>query len=189
MANDTDMVCPQCGTPLEAPQKDATDSIFRKIGIVFGAVILVAVLVNIIGANTGYQATVRKMVKYFQNEQTSKLVAMSTDFEKDFYEVFGDDYDDYCEQQIENKRDSIEDEVGKIKKITYKINYAEKMDSDDLDEAEEALDELDIKCNIKAIYTVSLTLTVKGSKDTKDYYTTIYVVKENGKWKLSTDSL
>jgi hypothetical protein len=188
MGADTDMVCPQCGKPLEAPQKDAADRLFRKIGVVLAAIILVTAAVNIIGANTGYRGTVKKMVKYFQNDQTAKLTALSTTFEKDVYELYGDDYEDYCEQKISEKRDSIEDEVGRIKKITYSINSAVKMGEDDLKEAEETLDELDIKFNIKTVYTVGLTLTVKGTKDTRDYYTTILVVKENGKWKLSSDS-
>jgi hypothetical protein len=187
MAADTDQVCPQCGTPLETPQKDAADKLFRTIGTLFGAIILIAIVVNVIAANTGYQGTVKKMVKYFQNDQTKKLIGMASSLEEEIYEAWGDDFDDYCEDKIESKRDSIEDEVGTIKKITYKITSAEAVDKDDLDEIEEYLEELDIKSSIKKAYPVSLTLTVKGSKDTKDYYTSILVIKEKGKWKLASD--
>jgi hypothetical protein len=187
MAAATDQVCPQCGTPLETPQKDSADKLFRTIGTLFGAIILIAIVVNVIAANTGYQGTVKKMVKYFQNDQTKKLVGLASNLEEEIYEAWGEDFDDYCEDKISSKRDSIEDEVGTIKKITYKINSAVAADKDELDEIEEYLDELYIKSSIKKAYTVSLTLTVKGSKDTKDYYTSILVIKENGKWKLASD--
>jgi predicted nucleic acid-binding Zn ribbon protein len=113
MAKDTDQVCPQCGTPLEAPQKDAADKLFRTIGILFGAIILVAVLVNVVGANSGYKSTVKKVVKYFQNDQTKKLTGMASKLERELYEAWGIDFDEQCEDKIESKRDSIEDEVGK----------------------------------------------------------------------------
>jgi hypothetical protein len=58
-----------------------------------------------------------------------------------------------------------------------------------MDEIEDLIDSADINVSIKKVYCVSLTLTVKGSEDTKDYYTTIYVFKENGKWKVTTYNL
>jgi hypothetical protein len=168
-------------------EKDSADKLFRKIGVLYGAIILVVIACNIIAANTGYRGTVKKMVKYFQNDQTQKLIGLASSLEEEIYETWGDDFDDYCEDKIDSKRDSIEDEVGNIKKITYKINSAEAVDKDDLDDIEDYLDELDIDSSIKKAYTVNLTLTVKGSKDKKDYYTSILVIKENGKWKIATD--
>jgi hypothetical protein len=168
-------------------EKDSADKLFRTIGVLYGAIILLAIVCNIVAANTGYRGTVKKMVKYFQNNQTQKLIGLASSLEEDLCEEWGYDFEDYCEDKIDSKRDSIEDEVGNIKKITYKINSATAVDKDDMDDIEDYLDELNIDSSIKKAYTVSLTLTIKGSKDKKDYYTSVLVIKEKGKWRIATD--
>lgn len=185
MVNDTDMVCTQCGTSVEAPQKDAADGLFKKIGLVIGVIVLITIVANIIGANTGYKGTVKKMVKYFENEKTEKLVDMAGKVSEDLCEVWGyDDYDEYCEQQIESARERIEDEVGSIKKITYNIYSAEKMDKDRIKEAEDYFDSYDVDFSPSKVYMVSMSLKIKGSKGEKEDYVSLLVLKEDGEWKL-----
>ena len=183
MAKDSDMVCTQCGTALEAPQKDAADRLFKKIGIAIGVIVLVTIAANLIIANTGYRGAIKKMVKYFEAEKTEKLVRMSSELSEEMAWGFSD-YDEYCEQQIENSRERIEDEIGSIKKISYEIYSVEKMNKDEIKEAKDYFDELDIKFSADKVYKVSLSLTIKGSEETKDYYTSLLVLKEDGGWKL-----
>lgn len=185
MANDTDMVCTQCGTPLETPQKDAADKLFQKIAMVIGLIVCIVIVANIIGANTGYKGTVKKVIKNFEAGKTEKLVGMASRLGEELCETWGiTDYDEYCEEQIENAKDRIEDEVGTIKKISYEIYSAEKMDKDRYKEAENYFDSYDVRFSADKVYMVGIKLTIKGSKGTNDFYTNLLVMKENGDWKV-----
>ena len=58
------------------------------------------------------------------------------------------------------------------------------LSKDEIKEAKDYFDDYDIKFSADKVYKVSLNLTIKGSKETKDYYTSLLVLKENGDWKL-----
>lgn len=185
MVKDTDMACPQCGNTVETPQKDAADNLFKKIGLVIGIIVLITIVANIIGANTGYKGAIKRMVKCFENNKTEKLIDMSSSIMEEYCEMMGyDEFDEYCEDQIEDARERIEDEVGSIKKITYKITSVEKAKREDLKEMEETFEELGLDVSVKKAYEVSVSLKIKGAKGEKDDYISIIVLKEKGKWKI-----
>ena len=213
--DDEDKVCGQCGTPFagaqaapaqaapaqvapaqtapvqtaEKPAKDKGGNKIIMIVVAAIAFIIVAVIaVNIIGSNTGYKGTLNKMVKALQQNDIASLEAMASSVSDETYTSwYGKDMYEHYDESISNTLDKYEDNVGKIKKITYEISDEMEFSDRRLEETKDNLIDsynMDVS-GLKKILKVSLKVTVKGTKKSATYsVNNLYLIKESGGWKL-----
>ncbi len=98
-----------------------------------------------------------------------------------------DEFEDEMKDLAEMLRESAEAEFGKNIKVKVDIEDKEKLDKDELEEIEDAMNEAyDAKMKVTDGYIVTGEATIKGKddKDTDDFELT--VVKIDGKWYVAS---
>ncbi|MCM1220413.1 MAG: zinc-ribbon domain-containing protein [Lachnospiraceae bacterium] len=205
-----DKVCGNCGTAVEGmhlPKMESPASAAgaakqkgngnAKIAILIGAgvafFVVLAIGISIAANFTGYKGTVRNMVKALQEYDMETLYSLTSLTSDEIYEYnYGNDFEVRYQEMVSDTLDKYEDNVGNIKKITYEISDVTELSDRRVEEIKDSLIlyyNLDVS-NIKKIMQVSLTLTVKGSEKSASYrVSSLYFIKESGKWKLYYGSL
>ena len=150
------------------------------------AVVLIVVFAAIV-PNTGAQGAMKKYFKALSNADSATIIELlparySSDAITD---------EDYLAEAIgyffEYTQENIEKKFGDYKYKVKDVN-AKKLDKDDLEDYEEAYDELvddyeDFESpKITAGYKIKCELVLKGEKKDKDAKCTVYMIKEDGKW-------
>ncbi|SFA89023.1 zinc-ribbon domain-containing protein [Acetitomaculum ruminis DSM 5522] len=111
-------------------------------------------------------------------------------FIKNYYETTADDY---STQYMAAFYQNLEKACGSIEEISYVLTENEKMEKDDVEKINDKLSSLTSSNNALAddIYEIDLTLTVKGSKATKDIdFDDLYIlVNEKGYLSLFLDAV
>ena len=164
------------------------NKLFKIIIAAIAAIVVLVIAVNIIRANTGYKPVIKKMVKAYQDFDLTGLESITSDVA---YSIIDDNYSrepqEVYKDRVEDALDDMEEDVGgTIKSI--KIEYTDeqvisdrKLESIKMNLVKNYNYDTDA---IKKIVKVSFKLTVKGPKKTKSYPVSVYMIKENGKWKV-----
>lgn len=191
--NDKDKVCGQCGSPIISPPFKTTPAPHPRnnrtiIIISIIAIILILFSLNIFSGSTGYKRTINKMVKAIQNNNAASLEPMASSIDKAWLQ---DELKDYYSSCISDIVDKYESDIGKIRKISYKIINTTMLPEEEFEEAKSfyVFGSSDVN-NIKGGAEIDVELTVKGAQGTSTYILEdILLTKEKGRWKLSVLSL
>lgn len=199
---DEDRVCGNCGTVVSGKMATTGNSDIQKnvgntkntgskrITYVVAAIIGVVALViasNVIKSNTGYNATIKKMVKAFADYDMPALLQLTSEVSDEIYGQRYSDLEDYYDDRVSDSLDVIEERVGTIKSISYEITDFVEFSERKLNGVKDELIDryhLDVD-GIKQIVQVDLKLTVKGNRKNSSYNVdSLILIKENGGWKL-----
>lgn len=154
--------------------------------VVVAAIVVIALLVSLIGGG-GYKGAISDYFNAIENADGKKLMntypkfaikAMEDDLDDD------EDIKDYFNDRADGLQDSLKEEYGKIKSISYKITDKDELSDKRLKLLKTAIkSQFDTKkVKVTKGYEVELDVKIKG-KDSKD--TVTYegvVVKANGDW-------
>ncbi len=200
--NDGDRVCGNCGMPVEEisdvgsavlSQAQKGKYIALLVGIAICLLVAVMIVVNVIGNFVGYKGSIRKMVRALQDYDMESLTSLASSIGDEMYTFSGySDVSDAYQSAVSEILDGYEDNVGIIKKIDYKISEATEFSDRRVEEIKNHLiDSYNIDTNnIDKIMNIEIVLTVKGSKKSASYnVSTLYLIKESGKWKIYYGSL
>lgn len=200
---ETDKVCGNCGTPVQGKAPVVTDVAvdtqksekkisgskrIKLVALAIVALVAIVIISNFISNNTGYNGTIKKMVKAFEKYDMTRLQELTSEISDEIYGMlYEDELEDYYENRVSEALDNIEERVGTIKTISYEITDTTKLSERRLDELKDNLvDTYEMYVDdIKEIVQVDLKLTVKGSKKSSSYNVdTLLLIKESGGWKL-----
>lgn len=203
--DDGDKVCGNCGTPIAdgsfpkstvaaAPtQKKSGNKVVVLVAAAIFLIVAAVIFVNVIGNFVGYKGNVRKMVKALQDYDMATLESLASSVSDAVY-GYGteDDVYEWYQSRVSDTLDKYEDNVGTIKKISFKISDTTELSDRRVEELKNNLVDyynMDVS-GIKKIMTIDLTLTVKSSKKSASYrVNNLYLIKESSGWKLHYGSL
>lgn len=189
-------VCGQCGTPVEGvmktpviriddPEKKKKNKRRLKAVTAIIAVVLIGIIaVNVVLKFTGYNGLLRKVMKAYETYDIETLVSLSSDI----YYYGGESYgEDYFENIVGETLEFFETSVGHNYKISYEINEIYKMSNHSinatLDQIEYTFSNFDIS-TIEEIVVCDLNITAKQDGKSQNKALSIFMSKEDGKWKL-----
>lgn len=147
-------------------------------------------LLKLIPKKSGYDALLKEVMTAYKEGDSDALVSLSSDIWTSYGKTIlalGYSY------SLEQSLDRFEDSDGNRYKLTYKINESEEMSEEELyDEVIEdsALSDLSLYLDmdnlkkIKGAAEVKLTIYATGGESIDSQDADIYMVKENGSWKL-----
>lgn len=169
---------------------DATKSVIenKKIGtqnIIIALSAAAAIVIMIIVLVACLTPAYAKPIEYF-------VTGMEKDsyktLKKAFPEFVIDEFEDSyysIEDVLENLHEEAEDEYGKKFKISYKITRKSKLDDDDLEDIEDAIDDYyDEDVRVSAGYELKVKLKISGGGDSDNEKIEVNVYKIDGKWHL-----
>lgn len=168
----------------------------KLLGIVIGAaaIVLVAVIILVSSIGGGYKSAINNYFDVMIEGKANKIEKLAPKQYWDYLEEEEDvtledlkeDYEDSFEDQI----DQLEDEYGKNYKFSYKITDKDDITTKKFKNIQENLkDKYDIpKKSVTKGYKVDVELSIKGSEDEDENDTTLYVVKIDGDWYVTTES-
>ncbi len=189
-------VCGQCGTPVEGAMKSPVIKIdnpekkkknkkrFKVVTAIIAVILIGIIAVNVILKFTGYNGLLRKVMKAYEAYDIETLVSLSSNI----YYYGGENYgEDYFENQVGETLESFENSVGHNYKISYEINETYKMSNRSINET---LDQIEYKYSnfdistIEEIVVCDLNVTAKQDSKSQNKALSIFMSKEEGKWKL-----
>ncbi len=189
-------VCGQCGTPVEGAMKSPVIKIdnpekkkknkkrFKVVTAIIAVVLIGIIAVNVVLKFTGYNGLLRKVMKAYEEYDIETLVSLSSNI----YYYGGENYgEDYFENQVGETLESFENSVGHNYKISYEINETYKMSNRSINET---LDQIEYKYSnfdistIEEIVVCDLNVTAKQDSKSQNKAISIFMSKEEGKWKL-----
>lgn len=208
-SDDSANVCGNCGAPFAAASKGGANDILAKIPGVnnmkpeqkdqvmkiakiavpaVAAVVVVLILIfGIIVPNTGARGAVKKYFKAIQKTNVEDYIELMPEMRQAIYKLDEDSsIEDEVEELLKDELDDLEDDYGKNVKIKIKITEVDDMKNKTLKSIEESyeLDE-DLKgVDIEEGKEIDFDITIKGKEDDDDGDGTIYLIKEDGKWKV-----
>ncbi len=160
----------------------------KKVGIIATVIILAAVIAvigvlvfRIFSGSRGYESAVKHFVKGVQERDMQELMqAFPKEIREDFsisLRLFYDDEDEFWEEVYEDI------DCGDHVKITYRIDEAEALDQEDIEDLEGSLeDEYYNEWQISEAYDLEITLVCKGSEGTDEDSAYLTVAKIGGHW-------
>ncbi len=204
---DSASVCGYCGMPFQKksliqnienitgisinPNEETVNKIkkFAKpAAIVVAAIVVLVVIISAISSNSGYKGALNKYFKGVQELDVEVVDSLTADLDMIGYDA--DEREELLYDAIESVMEEYEDDYGKDVKLKAKILDATVWDLDDVKlrkfvknyEDNEDYDATAIK---KAV-ELEIELTIKGDrrKDT-DIEHDFWMIKENGKWKVT----
>lgn len=189
-------VCGQCGTPVEGAMKTPVIRVdnpekkkkskrrFKVVTAIIAVVLIGIIAVNVVLKFTGYNGLLRKVMKAYEAYDIETLVSLSSNI----YYYGGENYgEDYFENQVGETLESFENSVGHNYKISYEINETYKMSNRSINET---LDQIEYKYSnfdistIEEIVVCDLNVTAKQDSKSQNKAISIFMSKEEGKWKL-----
>ncbi len=208
-SDDNANVCGNCGAPFAAASKGGANDILAKIPGVnnmkpeqkdqvmkiakiavpaIAAVVVVLILIfGIIVPNTGARGAVKKYFKAIQKTDVDAYIDLMPESRLQYYKDDEDtSIEDEVEEMLKESLDYYEDEYGKNVKFKIKITEVDDMSNKKLKEIKENYkedEELD-GVDIEEGKEVDFDITIKGKDDDDDGDGTMYLIKEDGKWKM-----
>ena len=181
---------PTSNVQLEAPLKGGNFIAQNKnkligAGIAVIAVIIIFSVASSIISGWGYKGPIKNYYKAISKESGKTYLKTMPEFIIEHNDIEEDDADDDMERLL----DEYQDMVGKDPSISYEILAKTAIPEKTLEGYEESYnekyeEELDDDCEIEEGYVVLIKVTAKGSRDTKEFYTTHKVINVNGDWYL-----
>lgn len=189
-------VCGQCGTPVEGAMKTPVIRVdnpekkkkskrrFKAVTAIIVVVLIGVIAVNVVLKFTGYNGLLRKVMKAYEAYDIEKLVSLSSNIYYYGEENYGEDY---FESKVGETLEFFETSVGHNYKISYEINETYKMSNRSINET---LDQIEYKYSnfdistIEEIVVCDLNVTAKQDSKSQNKAISIFMSKEEGKWKL-----
>ena len=198
--NEGDRACGYCGTPVaeapaSAPAKKSKvdvaklmkDPKAKMVAIVAAAVVVVLLIVAII-SGAGYKGVAKKNLNAYIKNKPEKFINTLSGmyFDEDFDEEEMAELEENLSESIKNKYENYEDKYGKNVKIKYEIIGSYDLSESTLEDYEDRLEDLDIDYGkqLKG-KAVVLLITIKGDDEERTYSDEMYLLKEDGKWKVA----
>lgn len=200
--DDETVVCELCGAnqdeeTIEIPTSDdgpAKKGFFRVVtferfvryGIPAIVLIIVAVI-SIIGYSGSYKRSVEKYYKSLCKDKVSKYITVVSDLQ---FGGLADESEDVVEAFVDEFSSEVKDKVGKVKKVEVQVNSTKKLDDDKLDyiilmSSNKRYD----SDSVEKGKVINLTVIITGSEGATTFnYSNVYVLKEDGKWKICTSA-
>ncbi|MBQ5319803.1 MAG: hypothetical protein J6K17_11975 [Oscillospiraceae bacterium] len=177
--------CQQNSAPAKQLSKETLTIIAAAAA---GFLFFVIILAVIFGG--GYKKPVNDVIKAINKEDGELYVkAAYTEKMLDYYDdSWGRDEDDLAESfedEVEDVKDNLEDDLGKKIKYSVKFREKEKLDKDDIEDIEDACRDNGYRIKIQSAYELECDIFVKGKDDKDDNDVDITVIKVEGEgWKL-----
>lgn len=152
-----------------------------KYFIIGGIVAVIAIIITIIALIIGnaWKSPIDKIMKGIKKSDTEMILSAFPDF-------VVDEFEDYLGvEDMKKWGEALEDKYGKNYKISYKVIEKDKIQKDDLQKLEKAInncDAVDKNVKISAGYRARIKVTVKGKDDSDSETGTWYLYKIDGKW-------
>lgn len=150
------------------------------------AVVLIVVFAAIV-PNTGAQGAMKKYFKALANSDSATIVELMPARDTSEAILGDDDLAEYLDEYFEYSQENLDKKYGEYKYKVKDVN-AKKLDKDDIEDYEEAYDEI-VDYNeefeapkITGGYKIKCELELKGDKKDKDGKCTVIMLKEDGKW-------
>lgn len=208
-SEDNAKMCGNCGAPFAETKNGVNDLLAKIPGVndikpeqkelitkiakiaipaIVGIIAVLIVIFKIIVPNTGAQGAMKKYFKALSNADSATVIELLP--ARDISDaIIGEDFDmtEALDEYFEYAQEDIEKKYGNYKYKIKDVN-AKKLDKDDLEDYEEAYDEIvdeyeDFESpKITAGYKIKCELVLKGEKKDKDAKCTVYMLKEDGKW-------
>lgn len=168
----------------------------KLLGIVIGAaaVVLIAIIILVSSIGGGYKSAIDNYFDVLVEGKVKKLEKLAPeaywDYLEDEYDTTLDDIKEEYEDSFEDQAEYLEEEYGKNYKYSYKITDKDDITNKKFKNIQENLkDRYDIpKKSVTKGYKVDIEATIKGSEDEDETETTLYVVKIDGDWYVTTES-
>lgn len=189
---DTASVCGACGTQMEGSvtlTKKFNNKMINMIAAVIAVVAVVVILLVLLLGGGGYKGVVKKYMKAYQKIDAKYIMDVCSEYLVEQAEEYDIDLEDSYKDMLDGLDDAAKDEYGKDYKITYKIKEAETFKGDDLEDeltdinVSDADDYIDDH-KVSALVIAELEVFIEGKDGDDESDMTLYIVKENGKWKL-----
>ena len=193
--------CTNCGAKVEsapvAAAPTGNNALMEKFNenrnlIIAGAAALLVIIIAIItiaSCSGSYKSALKSYINAYKNGDAKKIVELTPD--RVVKSKGGkSDYKDRVEDSIENQIDDLEGNDGDIKKLSYKITDADKLDKGDIAELEiENKYRYGKKLGIQQAIDVEveITIPVDGEKETVEY--DFKLVKIGRKWYIFESEL
>lgn len=196
--DDAAKVCGYCGTPFGTaasttiyvdPEKKAKQK--KLLVAIVAAVAAVAVLITAITAVSnlvGYKGVVRRTVNAIEDYDIDALINLTSELRLDVYDYYGGEaIENMYESQLTALLDLYEDKTGGDFRLSYEIEDVEELSDRKVDTYVDNLhsmfDDLG-SYKIDKILVVELDVTAKDGRDKYESDLELYLIKEDGKWKL-----
>lgn len=161
-----------------------------------GILVVLLIILAVVSTAGSYKKPLDNIVEVFEDgegDALKKLMPPSyIEILDSTCEILGEDVDDYFDEAAEEIHDELISEYGKKAKVKYDILYKEELSKADLADAAEDLSVGNGKySNIKISkgYEVTANFTVSGKLNSNTSKITLQVIKIDGEWVLSMDSL
>lgn len=179
----------QSGARIKAPAGFAKWGIAAAIAVV--AILLIAIIVNVGGRNSGVNGAIKKLYSCYENKDAQGLSELYSSVDKalviEMLYLDEDDYLEVCEEMIDGLHEDLDDEIGGLESIDYEILENENVSDEDLEDIKEEVDSLDISCDlndIDEIKHVELLTTYNGNDDKITIIETYYLIHEADGWRF-----
>lgn len=189
-------VCGQCGTPVEGAMKTPVIRVddpekkkkskrrFKAVTAIIAVALIGIIAVNVVLKFTGYNGLLRKVMKAYEAYDIEKLVSLSSNIYYYGEENYGEDY---FESKVGETLEFFEISVGHNYRISYEVKETYKMSNHSI---KETLDQIEYKYSnfdistIEEIVVCDLNVTAKQDSKSQNKGLSIFMSKEEGKWKL-----
>lgn len=152
---------------------------------VFVAVVVCLVLLSSFAFGAGYKSVLRSYVKATENEDGQAMTNLMAEAYIDGYSIDSDELARYYEQYLAQKMEGYQNRVGHIVRLRCKIDDFEVMDKRDRDDFVDNNEIMGYDMgDISKVAEVELAINVKGRDKDREFEEELYLVKENGKWKI-----
>lgn len=198
--DDDAKVCGNCGTrfsPVSGPSRKPKAQRKNLLIILIAALLALVILCSVIGVCVnkfaGSNGIFRKTVSAIVDEDIDEVEEFSSEyffsFDRDVFDI--DDAIDNWDRILERNLETIEEEVGRKYKLSWKLEDSYLLEGRDFRDCTDAIGEtakyLDSDYDIDMISKIrvyEISLTGKSKKDEESVDLIILTVKEDGHWRL-----
>ena len=181
---------PTSNVSLEAPLKGDGFIAQNKnkligAGIAVAAVIIIFCVLSSIISGWGYKGPIKNYYKAINKESGKAYLKTMPEFVIEYRDIDEDDADDDMKDML----DDYQSMVGKNPDLSYEILAKTEITEVALENYTKQYnqryeEELDDECEVEEGYVVLLKVTVKGSREKKEFFTTHTVLNIDGDWYL-----
>ncbi|NLZ47075.1 MAG: zinc ribbon domain-containing protein [Clostridiales bacterium] len=152
-------------------------------------VVIVALITSLSGDSTGYHGVVTKYFKAIKDKNGSVLIEtypknLVENTKKNLYQTGFDTVNEYYATEAKGIKKEYEDELGKIKSISYKITNTDRLTNNEIKFVEGFVINADTgnKVNVSKGYNLDLGVKIKGSDKSSTIKYKAVVFKADGDW-------
>ncbi len=190
--------CIKCGAPAPADievtggEPVTGDSKKGIIGMAVAAVAVIAIIIGVFASCSGggYKGVVKKYVKAVMQADGEKLIELYPEYYvEDRLDGWFDSKKNWAkslDSSLESRLEEWEDDDFDIKHYSYELRKDEKLDKDDIEDIEDAIDDYyDEEVKVKDARKIKIRIEAKqdGKKKKLDDYT-ITLIKTGGSWSI-----